>query len=233
MYKDKYDIMEQFLETIRKLERIVETGIDEIDSQTGGGLKRGKLYMVAGRPTMGKTSLAIDVCSGIMDHYDEKTLFCSLELNANQVMDRLKYIQSDEALKKLEVIEENSIPQIRMNIKNMMKNPYSRVRALIVDYLQLLSSTENDADDTFSRYKVKQTYRKLKDIAEEFDIPVLVTVQLRNKPDYRENHRPRLSDINEWDEINPYVDVAILLYKESFYLGEEGTRNTELIFAKK
>ncbi|MCQ2522200.1 MAG: DnaB-like helicase C-terminal domain-containing protein [Lachnospiraceae bacterium] len=226
------DIMEQFLASIKKLERIVETGVDKLDSQIGGGLRRGCLYLVAGRPTMGKSTLALEICSGIMNHYENKTVFCSLKMSASQVMEKIRCSQTEESLKKLVVIEDNTIPPIKAKIKKLMKNPYTKVKALIVDYLQLLSSTENEAEDTFSRNRVKNTYKQLKKIAEEFDIPVLVTAQLRRQPDYREDHRPRLSDTGAWEEIKDYVDTAILLYKESFYLGEDGNSNTELIIAK-
>ena len=106
MCDEERDIMEQFLASIKKLERIVETGVDKLDSQIGGGLRRGCLYLVAGRPTMGKTTLALEICSGIMNHYENKTVFCSLEMSASQVMEKIRCSQTEESLKKLETASE-------------------------------------------------------------------------------------------------------------------------------
>jgi len=233
------------------------TGFYELDDMTCG-LQKGEMIIVAGRPSMGKTSLALNIAEHL--GLTEKTPLAifSLEMGKQQLAERFlcsisgidsqkvrRGLLSDEHYKKLaDACAELSESQIFIDDASTLTPLELRARArrlkskhniqcIFVDYLQLMhlgSGRESRQQEitVISRY--------LKSLARELDLPVVVLSQLNRSPEGREGHKPRMSDLRESGSIEQDADVVMLLHRDDYYKRDEAdfepTNTAELIIAK-
>ena len=234
------------------------TGFRELDELTCG-LQNSEVIIVAGRPSMGKTSLALNIAEHIGADNDMPVAVFSLEMSKQQLAERMlcsrggvdtqlvrKGMLSTEQLKELitagsELSEKPiyiddtaGLTPLELRAKaRRLKSQYD-IRCVVIDYLQLM--TLGTARVESRQQEISQISRYIKALARELDMPVIALSQLNRSPEGRENHRPRMSDLRESGSLEQDADVVILLHREDYYHqgdNEYTNSNTaEIIIAK-
>jgi replicative DNA helicase len=215
----------------------IPTSFQELDNQTGG-LQRGELIILAARPSMGKTALALNMAEQMAMRQIPVGLF-SLEMSKQQLVQRLLAARSginsqrfrrnmlskddfralmvacDELQSAPMFIDDTpglSLLQLRAKARRMVAR--NNVQAILVDYLQLLTV----GGRTESRQvEVSEISRGVKAMARELNLPVVCLSQLNRAAEQREGHRPRLSDLRESGSIEQDADVVAMLHREEYY----------------
>ncbi len=238
----------------------IPTGYRHLDGKLLG-LQKSDLIIIAARPSMGKTSFALNLAlnaSRAEPHH--RTLFCSLEMSEPQITDRLLCIQSmvesgrirkgwlvPAELEHLRSTRE-FMRDIPMYIDDSPKLTVLELRAkarrmarrdgldlVMVDYLQLMDPTDKKVS---REQQISEISRSLKALAKELQIPVVALSQLSRAPEQRpgKDKRPILSDLRESGAIEQDADVVMFLYRPEYYEREatkEEDRNVlEIIVAK-
>jgi len=256
------DLVTKAYELIEKREGTHVTGLGtgyyELDDMTCG-LQPGEMIIVAGRPSMGKTALALNIAEhmGIVEKIP--LAIFSLEMGRQQLAERFlcsysgvdaqlvrKGMLSTEHYQKLVeacgVISEapiyiddtSALAPLELRAKaRRLKGGYG-IRCILVDYLQLMHVGALRIESR--QQEITTISRYLKSLARELNIPVVVLSQLNRSPEGREGHRPRMSDLRESGSIEQDADVVMLLHREDYYhRGEEGyelDNTAEVIIAK-
>ncbi len=230
--------------------------------QTLGGFQRSDLIILAARPSVGKTALAIDIARRVAEQQVPVGIF-SLEMSMDQVVDRLIAAKARASLWRLRTGKlshegemndflkiTNAISELRdmpifiddtpgMNVMQM-RAMARRLKAehglglLVVDYLQLMSARRN-YDSAVQQ--VTEISRGLKALAKELNIPVLALSQLSRAVENREGNRPRLSDLRDSGSIEQDADVVMFIHRDdkiNFQRAQEQGRSNlaQLIIAK-
>lgn len=232
------------------------TGYKEMDDKLGG-LQYGDMIIVAGRPSMGKTSFALNIAEHIGADADQPVVIFSLEMSKQQLTERFLCSRSEINLQTVRkglinteqhqrLVEKGSelagkpifiddtpgLTPLMIRAKcRRLKSQY-QIQAVFIDYLQLMSlggrvESRQQEISTISRY--------LKSLARELNVPVVVLSQLNRSPEGREDHRPRMSDLRESGSIEQDADVILLLHRESYYHHgpeDEEDNTAEVIIAK-
>ncbi len=256
------DIGEILQETFDKIDRMHEnggafeglaTGFYDLDNMTTG-LQPSQLVIIAGRPSMGKTSFALAVAGNAAVREEEPVVIFSLETSRQQIAENILCMRAGvdaHRLRKGEITEEEW-PRLtdaadRLSASKIiiddtpgltplgLKAKARRLKAkhglglIVVDYLQLM-----DAPNAESRQQeISIISRALKGIARELSLPVIALSQLNRSVDAREDHRPRLSDLRESGAIEQDADVIMFLFREEYYEATEENRGmAEVILAK-
>ncbi len=230
----------------------VPTGFRELDSYIGG-LNKSELILMAARPGMGKTSIALNMALTAAKNTEKTVVIFQLEMSAQQLATR---VMSSEALvdgKKIRmgtlsdddwrrlagasgrlsemdiVIDDNSnitVPEMKAKCRRLG----DRLGLVIIDYLQLMHGsrrTENRVQE------VGEISRALKIMAKELDVPVLCLSQLSRGPESRTDKRPMLSDLRESGSIEQDADVVMFIYRDDYYDQDSENKNVaEIIVAK-
>ncbi len=213
----------------------LKTGLNDLDKIIVG-LQGGDLIILAGRPSMGKTSLAMNIGLEVADRGGRVFVF-SLEMSADQLTERLfssrskvslhairKGLLNETTLRQLELAA-NEIESLSLDIDDSAALSLTQVRAkakmaasrngmdlLVVDYLGLMS----DKADNRER-EISQITAGLKAIAKELNIPVIALSQLNRGLEQRSNKRPVLSDLRDSGSIEQDADVVIFVYRDEVY----------------
>jgi replicative DNA helicase len=213
----------------------IETGFVDLDNMTSG-LQPGELVVVAARPSLGKTALALNIAShAAIKHHKTVGLF-SLEMSKESLVIRLLCSEAETDSHKLRsgfssredwnkltralgrlgdaplLIEDTpalSIMQIRARARRLKME--KGLDLMIVDYLQLVSGQGRFENRT---QEVSYISRGLKSIAKELKVPVLALSQLSRAPEQRLGQRPQLSDLRESGSIEQDADVVIFIFRE-------------------
>ena len=214
------------------------TGLADFDRQTQG-LEPGNLVIVAGRPSMGKTALAIDIARHRITSGDSILLF-SLEMPSDQIITRLTSQIAKVAMHKIRsgVMTDDELESVIEATAKIAMQPLiiddsgglnindlrSRARRaklrddvtmVIVDYLQLMQA---DGRRNGSREsEVSDISRGLKQMAKDLDVPVVALSQLNRGLEQRENKRPRMSDLRESGAIEQDADIIAFVYRHAVY----------------
>lgn len=235
----------------------LSSGFYDLDSLTQG-FQKSDLIIVAGRPSMGKTALSLNIAINIIKNSKLPILFFSLEMSKEQIMYRLLAMETNIAQRRLRAgrlyrsdwvklnkimkimsrlpffIDDTpniSIEDIRTKIKTIIFE-HNKIGLVFIDYLQLMQNikfkTQNRAQE------LSQITRSLKNVAREFNIPVIALSQLSRNVESRADKRPILSDLRESGSIEQDADIVLMLYKNDYYAHNKDTVNqtTELIIAK-
>lgn len=234
------------IENQGKYERGVATGITSLDMKTGG-FKKGNFVVLAARPAMGKTALALNVAQKVAEK--EPVLFVSLEMSKEELVDRLfrgygygedlfgndfaKYIRGirNEISKlKLHIYDYSkaTITDIRKSAKKL-KHRYGNLGLIVIDYLQLMKS-ESRYDSRVQ--EVSELTRSLKILARELETPILALSQLSRMVETRQDKRPMLSDLRESGSIEQDADIVLMLYRDICYNKDANPNIAELILSK-
>lgn len=235
------------------------TGFHELDDLTCG-LQPAELIIVAGRPSMGKTALGLNIAEHIAldEHPPRPVLFFSLEMSAQQVAQRILCSRArvdsqrlrrgqhsgDELRKLMAVADEirgrplfiddtSALSILELRARARMMHRKHGLCAILVDYLQLMCSHGAES----RQQEVAEISRGLKALAKELNLPVVAMAQLNRKTEDRSSTRPRMSDLRESGAIEQDADVVSLLHRESYYkVGEDPEADedpaAELIIAK-
>lgn len=231
----------------------VATGFSDFDQMTGG-LQRSDLIIVAARPSMGKTSLALGMAYGAAVGHKKTVGIFSLEMSAEQLVQRVLSMETgvDSHRLRLGQIDDNEWDRISRAFGRLSEAPIyvddsaagsimdirSKSRRLqaeqgldliIVDYLQLMSGrrTENRVQE------ISEISRGLKGLARELNVPVVALSQLSRAVESRADHRPMLSDLRESGSIEQDADIVLFIYREDKYDDESERKGiAEIIVAK-
>lgn len=235
--------------------RGIPTGFIDIDNKTSG-LQKSDLIILAARPSMGKTSLALDIArQAAVDHNVSVGIF-SLEMSSQQLVDRMLAAQANVDAWKLrtgKLSRQDDFEAIRTALDKLNKAPIYiddqpgnnilRMRSvarrlksekglglIIVDYLQLMVPTQTKSDNLVQQ--VTEISRSLKNLARELDIPVLALSQLSRAVEQR-GGRPRLSDLRDSGSIEQDADLVWFIHREDKYKDEsEKTNIAEILIEK-
>lgn len=232
------------------------TGYLELDELTCG-LQPSELIIVAGRPSMGKTALGLNMAEHMALTEGRPVLFFSLEMSRQQVaqrilcsraqvdaqklrrgrhsshdMERLQHVADEIRSRPLYVDDTSSLTVLELRARARMAYRRYGIRAIFVDYLQLMHAPGSES----RQVEVAGISRGLKALAKELRVPVIAMAQLNRNPEDRTNNRPRMSDLRESGAIEQDADVIMLLHRESYYKsdadGFEPDDSAELIVAK-
>jgi replicative DNA helicase len=233
----------------------IDTGFFRINEKTSG-LQRKDLIILAARPSMGKTSLAMNICAHAALRRNAKVAVFSLEMSADSLVRRLLAAEARVDQRRLatgqlaksdwpkltmvtqSVQEANiwiddtpGITVLELSAKARRLKQEHGIDLVMVDYLQLMSG---GASFSSRNEEVSAISRGLKAVAKELDVPMLVLSQLSRQPDRRGgDHRPQLSDLRESGSIEQDADVVMFIIRPSVYDKDvEDPRIAELIIAK-
>jgi replicative DNA helicase len=216
----------------------VSTGFAEMDRWTAG-LQRGDLVIIAGRPSMGKTSLAINIAENAALGHKTPVAIFSMEMSAEQLSFRMLSSIGHIGQQRLRTgkLLDEDWPRVDSAVSMMSEAPIfiddsgglspTEVRArarrlkrehglglIVVDYLQLMQVTgtvENRATE------LSEISRSLKALAKELEVPVIALSQLNRSVEQRQDKRPVMSDLRESGALEQDADLIMLIYREEVY----------------
>jgi len=237
----------------------VPTGLRDLDDKLGG-LHQSDLIIIAGRPSMGKTSLATNIAFNaaqkLQDNGKKSSIaFFSLEMSSEQLSTRIISEQarissndirrgriSDEQFDKFLETSKN-IAELPLYIDETpaisiaaMSNRARRIKRLfgldmiVVDYIQLMRGTTFNKDGRVQ--EISQITQGLKAIAKELAVPVVALSQLSRQVEQRDDHKPQLADLRESGSIEQDADVVMFVYREGYYLQRKEPREATVEHAE-
>lgn len=237
--------------------RGIPTGFKDMDD-TLAGLQRSDLFILAARPSMGKTAFVLNLAHNVAVDAKEPVLIFSLEMSKEQLVDRLLSMQSgvdawalrtgnltDQDFEKLGeamgVLSEAPImiddtPGITisdMRTKARRESHQRKLGLVIVDYLQLMSGGSRFGGDGNRVQEISEISRGLKGIAREMDVPLIALSQLSRSVESRVPQIPQLSDLRESGSIEQDADIVAFIYREDYYNPETDRKNITDILIKK
>jgi replicative DNA helicase len=238
--------------------RGIPTGFTQLDNMLSG-LQRSDLIILAARPSMGKSSLALDIARNVAVFENLPVGIFSLEMSKDQLVERLLARQANVDSWRLRTGKlqdgqgDNDFSRLQSAMGTLSEAPIyiddagttnilqmramaRRLQAdvglglIIVDYLQLMDSNNKFASPI---QQVTENSRALKQLARELNIPVIVLSQLSRAVEQRTPHRPMLSDLRESGAIEQDADVVLFIYREDKYNENSLEKNiAEIIVAK-
>ena len=233
----------------------ISSGFSAIDAKISG-LNKSDLILLAARPGMGKTSLALNIALNVGKNSGKTVAMFSLEMSKEQLATRLL---SSEALVEnnrlitgdlretdwMKVAEAASVlsqadirlddnPLLTVSDMNAKCRRIDNLGLVVIDYLQLMSSAGGSRNQSESRQQaVSDISRMLKIMAKELQVPVLCLSQLSRANEKRDDKRPMLSDLRESGAIEQDADIVLFIFREDYYSPDSDKRNiAELIVAK-
>jgi replicative DNA helicase len=234
------------------------TGFTDFDEMTGG-LHDGELIILAARPSMGKTALAMNIGEYVSMKQRRPVLFVSLEMSGIELADRMLCslsrvnghklrngtVTSDERMRLARKADEVSQSPLFVDdspsrtvseiasAARRIKRREGELGAIIIDYLQLI---EPDNSKDPRQEQVAKIARRLKGLARELDVPLLCLSQLNRQAEDSKDHRPKLSHLRESGAIEQDADVVMFVHREEYYhRGEDRSQyagQAEIIIAK-
>lgn len=230
------------------------TGYNDLDRMTSG-LQRSDLVLLAARPSMGKTALALNIAMNSVKTGASVALF-SLEMSKEQYVQRIISMESMVDSSKLRTgnLDDDDWTRLISTMSTISNynifiddsaaisvfEVMSKCRRLkiekgldliVIDYLQLMSDGTNSNN---RQQEISNISRGLKALAREMDCPVMALSQLSRAPELRQDHRPIMSDLRESGAIEQDADVVLMLYRDEYYFKEESEKKgiTDVIIAK-
>lgn len=215
------------------------TGLTDLDRVTYG-IHAKQLTVIAGRPSMGKSALALDIALNL-GYNRQQCAFFTLEDSADMVVRRLlskdskvsmvtmrdNSLDDNDRLRLQESIDRmRSLPLHIDDVSAMtpatiyrkvetLKNKFD-IKAVFIDYMQLMQLGDRNRQEG-----LEEAAGMLKDMSKTFDVAVIVMSQLNRKPDERDNHEPRMSDLRGSGGIEQSADLCLLLYRPAYYTMQE------------
>ena len=244
------------LYTEREMITGMATGFSDLDRMTSG-LQPADLIIVAGRPSMGKTALALNMAQRAALEDEQPVGIFSLEMSKSQLLMRFLcaearvdahkvrtgYLSKDDFGRLIDTLgrvagapifidDSSTMTIMQMRAKARRMKAEHGLGLLIVDYLQLMSGSARVEN---RNQEISGISRGLKSLAKELNVPVVALSQLSRAPEQRtgREHRPQLSDLRESGSIEQDADVVAFVYREEVYKpSEENDGTAELIVAK-
>lgn len=237
----------------------VPTGFYDIDKRTTG-FHGNELIIIAGRPGMGKSALAINMATNMAVNYKKSVALFNLEMGSTQIVNRMlssvgqinsqklrtgkldhtdwkKYNETLSLLADTKFYIDDTpgitVSEIRSKCRRL-KNSDKGLDCIIIDYLQLISSSNKYSGQRTN--EVSEISRDLKKLAMELEVPVIALAQLSRGVEQREDKRPLMSDLKESGSIEQDADIVMFLYCDDYYKFKSKDRPqlspTELIISK-
>src|SRR5467141_1626841 len=260
---------EQVMSTLESIEKLFEnkgaitgvsTGFRDLDKLTSG-LHSSEMIVIAARPSMGKTALAMNIAEHAAIEANLPVAIFSLEMSAQQLVQRmlcsrarvnlaktrdgflgeadfprLTHAASKLAEAKIFIDDSAGLTILELRAKARRLKAQQNVQLIIVDYLQLLRSTSRRAQDN-RQLEISEISAGLKGLAKDLKTPIIVVAQLNRQPEQRTGGKPRLSDLRESGSIEQDADLVGLLVRPEMYEEDDEARQeksgeAELIIAK-
>lgn len=226
----------------------ISTGYKMLDQMTAG-LHEDELIILAARPGVGKTAFALNVAQNIGTKTDENVAIFSLEMGAEQLVNRMLCAEgtinatnlrtgqlTEEEFTKL-FVAMGSLSKANIYIDDTPGIRTAEIRAkcrklkqekgdlglIVIDYLQLIEGTGRES----RQQEVSEISRQLKKLAKELSVPVIALSQLSRSVEQRQDKRPILSDLRESGSIEQDADIVAFLYREDYYRGEDDEEEEE------
>ena len=254
------DLVPGGIETLEKLENQqggftgVPSGFTELDRFTSG-FQPSDLVIIAARPAMGKTSLALNIAQHVGTKTEKTVGVFSLEMSKQALFLRMltsearidsqkfrngflgseEYKKMSEALNtlgeaKVFIDDSTSVSVLEMRAKARRLKSEHGLHLLIIDYLQLMQGRGRFENRNLELASIS---RSLKGLAKELEVPVVALSQLSRAPESRSEHRPQLSDLRESGALEQDADVVLFIYREDQYDRKPENENTaEVIIGK-
>ncbi|MGG7179217.1 replicative DNA helicase [Clostridium paraputrificum] len=231
----------------------VSSGFKDLDAKTSG-FQKGDMVLIAARPSMGKTTFALNIAEHAALREGKSVVIFSLEMSKEQLAYKLLCSEANVDLLKLRTgaLEDKDweniaratgpLSKAKMYIDDTagvsvmeMRSKCRRLKMeygidlIMIDYLQLMSGSSSES----RQQEVSEISRSIKALAKEMECPVIALSQLSRAPEQRADHRPMLSDLRESGSIEQDADVVMFLYRDEYYNRETEDKNTaECIIAK-
>lgn len=234
----------------------IETGYYKLDEITSG-FQKGEFIVIAGRPSMGKTALVLNIAAHTAIEKSMPIALFSVEMSGEALVQRMLCSEAKASLRNLRrgmlrnedwvnlataagnldkapiyIDDSASLSIYELKAKARRLKADYEIQLLIIDYLQLL-----DGPQTFRtssrQQEISEISRALKGLAKDLNCPVVVVSQLSRMPEHREDRRPRLADLRESGAIEQDADVVIFIYRDEVYNAETEHKGVaEIIVAK-
>lgn len=250
---DALEIMEAASKTKGSVTGIA-TGFHDLDYKTAG-LQNSDLLLLAARPSMGKTALALNIVEYVVTRLKVPTVFFSLEMSRIQIINRMISMNSRVEAQNirsgnmsanewtavtesarifagapLTIDDTPSISVSELRAKCRKLKLEKNLGLIVIDYLQLMSANNHSES---RQQEISEISRSLKAIAREVNCPVLALSQLSRAVESRPDKRPMLSDLRESGAIEQDADVVMFIYRDEYYNHDSEKKGTaELIIAK-
>jgi len=238
--------------------RGLSTGYYDLDDYLGG-LQKSDLVLLAARPSVGKTSLVLDIARNVAKKENIPVGLFSLEMSKEQIIDRILAAEAGISVWKLRTgklsstgdgndfekiagaldrlakmpifIDDTASPTI-LQIRAMARRLQSQrgLGLLIVDYLQLIKPSRNIDSEV---QQVTEISRNLKGLAKELNIPILAVSQMSRSSETRTNPRPKLSDLRSSGSLEQDADVVMFIYREDKVRQDSEKKNIAEIIIEK
>lgn len=207
------------------------TGLEDVDKVLKGGIRAVDITIVAARPSIGKTSLGMQISEAIAKRGDA-TLFISVEMTSVQLVLRVAqqgHKRADE-LAALPLFIEDRWHDIE-DISNCIRMAKRRnmVKVVVIDYLQLIRVHSGRMQ---KHEQIEHSMKTLKWLAKELKIAVVVLAQINRGSEKRDDNRPKLSDLKGSGSIEEDADVVLLLHRPEFYDPDDSPGVADIIVAK-
>lgn len=237
--------------------RGVPTGFKDMDNILAG-LQRSDLFILAARPSMGKTALSLNLAHNVAVMSKQPVLIFSLEMSKEQLVDRMlamesgvdawalrtgnltdsdfeKIGQAMGTLSEAEIYIDDTpgITVSELRTKARREAHLHDLGLIIVDYLQLMSGGNKFGGDGNRVQEISEISRGLKGVARELNVPLIALSQLSRSVESRSPQIPQLADLRESGSIEQDADVVAFIYREDYYNPETDRRNVTDIFIKK
>ena len=250
------EVLEQFqaLLTGEMGSQGVSTGYEELDRKSSG-LKPGEMFVVAARPSMGKTSFMMNIVEHICVDLAKPSMVFSCEMSAFQIVQRLLFSRARYAMSQIsrgykpnkgdlqriqraaaEITQArlfiDDTPGISINelrAKARRKKRDEDIQFIAIDYLQLMKSRTKQAENSRER-EIAEISAGIKGLAKELGLPILILAQLNRGPEGRTGKSlgvPRMSDLRESGAIEQDADMVGLLYRTAYYAENDEEREAE------
>lgn len=253
---ESFDRLDDLHKDKKKI-RGIPTGFKDLDN-TLAGFQRSDLVILAARPSMGKTALALNFAHNIAVQSNEPVLIFSLEMSKEQLVDRLlsmesgvdawalrtgnltdadfeKIGQAMGTLSEAQIFIDDTpgITVSELRTKARREAHQRKLGLIIVDYLQLMSGSSRFGSDGNRVQEISEISRGLKGVARELNVPVLALSQLSRSVENRSPQIPQLSDLRESGSIEQDADVVAFIYREEYYNPETDRKKITDILIKK
>ena len=233
----------------------LETGFHDLDYKTSG-FQNSDFILIAARPSMGKTALALNICEHMALRKQLPCALFSLEMSSEQLMNRLISLESHVDSQKIrtgklsdddwsKVVEASGViansnliiddtpgitlPEFRSKARKYKLD--ADIKVIFIDYLQLMAGNGRAGENR--QQEISDISRALKSLARELNIPIVALSQLNRSVETREDHRPMLSDLRESGAIEQDADVVMFIYRDDYYHKDTEDKGiAEVIIAK-
>jgi len=249
--------------TIKHIENLYVNNLSFVGLSTGfydldiklSGLQKSQMILIAARPSMGKTTFALNIAENVAIKENKTVLIFSLEMSKEQLTSKLissitkiniqklqtgnlddsdldRLVKGTEIISKAKIYIDDtpniSITEMRSKCRKLKFS--TNIDLIIIDYLQLISGNTRNEN---RQQEVSEISRFIKALSKEINCPIIALSQLSRAPEQRSDHRPMLSDLRESGSIEQDSDIVMLLYRDEYYNKDTEYKNiAECIIAK-